>query len=165
MPAAIYQSTKFAYAREQYFAVAGGHTLLRLTLGRIGGRQGGAIKTATASDFGAPPIYRDREALIGALRVGFQNLAGGEVDLCIDRDGKGRRFAEICLPGTRDQLIEALTLLADEMARYLSHPTEEEHTAGCSDLSDLYDNLCIAEGVPVYLSDGMYLGSDGRLLQ
>lgn len=165
MSATIYQSTKFHHAREQYFAVAGEHTLLRLTLGSIGGRQGGAIKTATASDFGAPPIYRDREALIGALRVGIQNLAGREVDLCIDSDGKGRRFAEICLPGTREQLIEALALLADEMARYLGQPAEDDHAAGCSDLRDLYDDLCIAEGVPVYLSDGMYLGSDGRLLQ
>jgi hypothetical protein len=62
-------------------------------------------------------------------------------------------------------LFEALTLLADEMARYLGQPTEVDHTAGCSDLRDLYDDLCIAEGAPIYLSDGMYLGSDGRLLQ
>lgn len=164
MSAIIYQSTKFYHAREQYFAVAGEHTLLRLTIGSIGGHQGGAIKTATASDFGAPPIYRDREALINALQVGIRNLAGGEVDLCIDSDGKGRRFAEICLSGTRDQLFEALTLLADEMARYLGQPAEVDHTAGCSDLRDLYDDLCIAEGAPIYLSDGVYLGSDGRLL-
>jgi len=164
MSAIIYQSTKFYHAREQYFAVAGEHTLLRLTIGSIGGQRGGAIKTATASDFGAPPIYRDREALIKAMRVGLQNLAGGEVDLCIDSDGKGRRFAEICLCGTRDQLFEALTLLADEVARYLGQSAKVDHTVGCSDLRDLYDDLCIAEGVPVYLSDGMYLGSDGRLL-
>ncbi|MCE8540218.1 hypothetical protein KBY27_22365 [Ruegeria pomeroyi] len=165
MSATIYQSTKFYHAREQYFAVAGEHTLLRLTLGSSGGRQGGAIKTATANDFGAPPVYRDRQALISAMRVGIQNLAGREVDLCIDIDGKGRWFAEICLPGTRDQLIELLTLLANEMARYLRRSAEDDHTAGCSDLRDLYDDLCIAEGVPVYLSDGMHLGSDGRLLQ
>ena len=165
MSTTIYRSTKFYHAREQYFAVAGEHTLLRLTLGCIGGRQGGAIKTATASDFGAPPVYRDSEALIGALRGRIQNLAGGEVELCIDNDGKGRRFAEICLPGTRDQLIEALALLTDDIARYLGLRSEDNHTAGCSDLRDLYDDLCIAEGVPVYLSDGMYLGSDGRLLQ
>lgn len=165
MPATIHQSTKFAYAREQYFAVADGHTLLRLTLGACGGQPGGAIKIATASDFGAAPVLRDREALIKAMRRGVQNLGGREQDLNIEIDGKGRRFAEICLPGTRDQLIEALTLLADEMARYLGQPAEEDHTAGCSDLRDLYDDLCIADGVLVYLSDGMYLGSDGRLIQ
>lgn len=165
MCATIYQSKKFYYAREQYFVVVGEHTLLRLTFGSIGGRQGGAIKTATASDFGAPPIYWDREALISAMQIGIQDLAGGEVNLCIKSDGKGRTFAEICLLGTRHQLTEALTLLADEMARYLCQPTEVEDAVGCRDLSDLYDDLCIAEDVPVYLSDGIYLGYEGRLLQ
>ena len=165
MPATIHQSTKFAYAHEQYFAVASGHTLLRLTLGGIGGRPGGAIKTATASDFGAPPIYRDPEALIDAMQVGIQNLAGSEVNLCVDIDGKGRRFAEVSLPGTRDQLIQVLPLLAEEMARYLDQRVENGKTISYSDLRDLYDDLCISEGEPVYLSDGVYLGSDGRLFE
>lgn len=86
------------------------------------------------------------------------------MELCIDYDGKGRRFAEIYLPGTRDQLSEALILLADEMALYLGRPVEVVHAAGYNDLRNLYEDLCITEGVPVYLSDDVYLGSDGRLL-
>lgn len=165
MPATIYQSTKFAHAREQYFAVAGGHTLLRLTLGSLGGCPGGAIKTATASDLGAPPVYRDPDALVDAMQVGIRSLAGSEVDLCVDRDGKGRRFAEITLPGTRDQFIEVLPLLAEEMARYLDQRKENAHTIGCNELRDLYDDLCIFDGEPIYLSDGVSLGSDGQLLE
>ena len=105
MTAIIYQATKFDYAREQYFAVAGGHTLLRLTIGSIGGQAGGAVKTATASDFGAAPVYRDREVLINAMCLGMQNLGGRPDDVSIEIDGKGRRFGEITLQGSREFLI------------------------------------------------------------
>lgn len=165
MTAAIYQSTKFDYARDQYFAVAGGHTLLRLTLGSLGGRPGGAIKTATASDTGAPPVYPDSDALIDAMQIGIRGLVGSEVKLCVDRDGKWRRFAEITLPGTRDQFIEVLPLLADEMARHLDQRTENDRTTRCNDLRDLYDDLSISEGEAIYLSDGVSLGSDGQLFE
>lgn len=165
MTAIIYQSTKFDYAREQYFAVAGGHTLLRLTIGSIGGQVGGAVKTATTSDFGAAPAYRDREVLINAMCLGVQNLGGRPDDVSIEIDGKGRRFGEITLPGSRELLIEALQYLAEEMEPHLGRPLEHAHDSGYGDLRELYDDLCHVEGKPVYLSDGVYLGSDGRLFE
>ena len=165
MTVSIYQSTKFDYAHEQYYAVASGRTLLRLTLGAIGGQPGGAIKTATASDFGAAPIYRDREALAEAMRHGVKSLGGRAQDVSIEVDGKGRRFGEIILPGSREQLIEAIHRLAEEMERHLSRPLDDAHDSGYSDLRELYDDLCHTVGEPVYLSDGVYLGSDGSLFE
>ena len=165
MPAAIHQSTKFAYAREQYFVVASGHTLLRLTLGACGGQPGGAIKTATASDFGAAPVFRDREALTKAMLRGVQNLGGRAQDVNIEIDGKGRRFGEIALAGSREQLIEALHLLAEEMEDHLGRSLDDAHDRGCSDLPDLYKALYICEGEPVNPSDGVYLRYDGRLFE
>ena len=165
MPATIHQSTKFAHAREQYFAVASGHTLLRLTLGKCGGQSGGAIKTATASDFGAAPVFRDRGALTNAMRRGVQDLGGKAQDVSIEVDGKGRQFGEIALTGSREQLIEAFHLLAEQMEYHLCRPMDGTHEGGYSDLRELYDDLCHTDGVPVYLSDSMYLGSNGRLFQ
>lgn len=165
MPATIHQSTKFAYAREQYFAVASGHTLLRLTLGASGGQPGGAIKTATASDLGAPPVFRDRGALTNAMRRGVQDLRGKAQDVSIEVDAKGRQFGEIALAGSRKQLIEALHLLAEQMENHLSRPMDGAHDCDHSDLRRLYDDLYHTEGEPVYLSDGVYLGSDGRLFE
>ena len=165
MPATIHQSTKFAHAREQYFAVASGHTLLRLTLGKCGGQSGGAIKTATASDFGAAPVFRDREALTNAMCRSVQDLGGKAQDVSIDVDGKGRQFGEIALAGSREQLIEALHLLAEQMEKHLCRPMDGAHDSGYSDLRGLYDDLCHADGEPVYLSDGVYLGSDARLFE
>lgn len=165
MPATIHQSTKFAHAREQYFAVASGHTLLRLTLGACGGQPGGAIKTATASDLGAAPAFRDRGALTNAICRCLQELGGKAQDVSIEVDGKGRQFGEIALAGSREQLIEALHLLAEQMENHLCRPMDGAHDGGCSDLRGLYDDLCHTDGEPVYLSDGMYLGSDGRLFE
>lgn len=165
MTAIIYQSTKFDHAHEQYYAVAGGHTLLRMTIGAIGGQPGGAIKTATASDFGAAPVYRDRESLTKAMCRGVQNLGGGAQDVSIEIDGKGRRFGEITLPGAREQLIEAFHRLAEEMERHLDRPLDGACDCKYSDLRELYDDLCHSLGEPVYLSDGVYLGLDGRLFE
>lgn len=165
MTAIIHKSTKFDYAREQFFAVAGGHTLLRLTIGCIRGQAGGAIKTATASDYGAAPVYRDRDALIDAMSLGVQCLGGRPDDVSIEIDGKGRRFGEITMQGSREFLIEALQHLAQVMAPHLGRRLEHAHDSGYGNLRELYDDLCYAEGEPVYLSDGVYLGSDGRLFE
>lgn len=165
MTATIYPSTKFDYAREQFYAVAGGHTLLRLTLGAIGGQPGGAIRTATASDSGAAPVYRDRGALTKAMCLGVQNLGGRPQDVSIEIDGKGRWFGKITLPGSREHLVEVLQRLAEEMEPHLGRLLDDAHDSGYSDLRELYDDLCHAEGEPVYLSDGVYLGSDGRLFE
>ncbi|WP_114283721.1 hypothetical protein [Candidatus Halocynthiibacter alkanivorans] len=155
MTVTIYQSTKFDYAREQYYAEAGDHTLLRLTCGNLGGKPGGAIKTATASDFGAAPVYRNRDGLTAAMRLSVPNLGGRAQDVSIEIDGKGRRFGEVTLQGSRDELIEVLRDLAEEMDLRLGRSSE----------SVLYDDLCVVESEPVYLSDGVYLDPDGRLLE
>ena len=74
MTVSVYTSSKFHHAPVQYFAEASGHTLLRLTCGYLGGEVGGAIKTATASDPGFAPAYRDREELIEAMRDSLQRM-------------------------------------------------------------------------------------------
>ena len=165
MTATIYQSTKFNYAREQYFAVAGGHTLLRLTTGSIGGQAGGAIKTATASDSGAAPVHRDREALIEAMRHGLESLGFSAQYVSIKEDREGRRFGEFTFSGPPDESIGLFQWLAEEIERHLFELPDDADDSGYSDLRDLYDDLCHIEGEPVYLSDGVYLGSDGRLFE
>lgn len=162
MTVAIYEATKFYHAKEQYYATARGHTLLRLTYGRRNGEWGGAIKTATASDFGAAPVYRDRDNLIAVMILSVQNLGGSAQAVSTDRDGKGRCFGEVVLTGARDQLIGALGALAEEMEKHLGKRINRAND--CSDLLGLYDDLCYTDGQPVYLSDGVYLTNDGRLI-
>lgn len=165
MTVAIYPSTKFNYAREQYYAEAGGYTLLRLTCGNLEGKPGGAIKTATASDFGAAPAYRNQEELTATMRRSVSNLGGQGQDVSIDIDGKGRQFGEVALSGSRDVLIEALGELAKEMELHLGRCRRSTRDVGYNDLRNLYDDLCVVEGEPVYLSDGVYLDADGHLFE
>jgi hypothetical protein len=165
MTVTIYQSTKFDHAQHQYYAEAGGHTLLRLTCGHLSGEQGGAIKTATASDLGAAPVYRDREELIAGMGFGVQSLGGRVQDVSIETDGKGRRFGEVTLVGSRGELIGALRELAEETEHFLARSSGSVHGSRNSELRDRYDDLCVEDGAPVYLSDGVYLGADGHLFE
>ena len=88
-------------------------------------------------------------------REGTERLAGSRIS-ALDSPGA----CAAALPETGP--IRGLVHLA---GIFVAHGLDDvDHTAGCSDLRDLYDDLCIAEGAPIYLSDGMYLGSDGRLL-
>ena len=165
MTVAIYQSTKFNYAREQYYAETGGYTLLRLTCGNLEGKPGGAIKVATASDFGAAPVYPNREELTTAMRLSVLKLGGQTQDVSIDIDGKGRQFGEITLPGSRNVLFEALGELAKEMELHLGRSRRSTRDVGYNDLRNLYDDLCVVKGEPAYLSDGVYLDADGHYFE
>jgi uncharacterized protein YwlG (UPF0340 family) len=105
----------------------------------IGGEHGGAIKTATASDLGSVPVYRDREALIAGMDFGVQRLGGKAHVVNIEIDCKGRRFGEITLAGSRGELIGTLRELAEEMEHFLARSSGSAHDSRDSDLRDLYD--------------------------
>ena len=114
----IYKSAKFHYAHEQYCSIAGGYTLLRLTLGAIDGEPGGAIKTATASDFRYAPIYRDRETLVEVMCNVIQDLDGRTENVDFRTDEKGRLFGEIRLSGSRKEIMEFFRRLTEKIGSY-----------------------------------------------
>ena len=118
--ATIYKSTKFHHAHEQYCAIAGGYTLLRLTLGAINGEPGGAIKTATASDFETTPIYHDRETLIEVMRNVIQDLGGRTENVDYRNDKKGRQFGEIRLSGSRKEIMEFFRQFTEKIGSYFT---------------------------------------------
>lgn len=165
MTVAIHPSAKFHHSNEQYYAVAGGQTLLRLTYGSFNGVPGGAIKTATTNDYGAEQVYPDQHKLTTAMRLAVQKLGGRAEDVRIEIDKKGRRFGEITGRGTREELIEVIRQLAEEMEPILRRPSESTHHCECRDMRAIHHELCGLDGEPVYLSDGMYLDSDGRIFE
>lgn len=161
MTVKIYKSNKFDNAPEQYFAEAGGYTLLRMTYSR----RRGTIMTATACDdmLNTPPVYRDRKALNAAMRHCVE-LLGGKAEYVDDAiDGKGRPFVQTDYNGSRDELRDMLEALANKMSDHLKLAKVPSNDTGYSDLRDLYDDLCVVDGEPVYLSDGVYLGPDGKM--
>lgn len=165
MTVTIHPSVKFLHSSEQYYAVAAGHTLLRLTYGSLRGKPGGSIKTATANDYGAERVYPDRHKLTAALRCAVQELGGRANDVTIELDQKRRLFGEISGQGTREELTEALRRLAEQVEHVLSRSYDNLCDCGYVDMREVYQELCVLEGDPVYLSDGVYLNRDGRTFQ
>lgn len=165
MTVSIRKSSKFNHARVQYFAEAGGHTLLRLTCGSRGGEVGGAIKTATARDPGFAPVCSDREKLFLAMKNSVQTLGDNADNVSLELDGKRRAFGEITLKGSEEELVEVLRALAKEMEFLIAQPRQVGAIENNFSLSDLYTDLCVQDGMPVYLSDGVYLEADGRMFE
>lgn len=157
----IHKSSKFENAPEQYFAEAGGYTLLRL----VYTGHGGTIMTATACDdrLVASPVYRDRKSLNSSMIHGVVTLGGRAQYVDEETDGKGRRFVRTDYDGTRKKLLGIFEAIAEEMVVELGLASSSSAEAGYSDMRDLYDDLCHTEGEPVYLSDGVYLYPDGSL--
>ncbi|RYH06524.1 hypothetical protein [Tropicimonas sp. IMCC6043] len=110
----ILRTSKFHHARTQYRADAGGFTLLRLTYGK----NGGAIKTATAGDRGSNPAYPDRDRLISAMRTALNSM-GIKAHVEIRRDSSLRLFGEISGEGSKTDFIDLLGKLVGVVGQVL----------------------------------------------
>tara|TARA_B100000678_G_scaffold252574_1_gene228609 strand:+ start:753 stop:1226 length:474 start_codon:yes stop_codon:yes gene_type:complete len=154
--AIIKNSTKFGGAMHETSITAGGYLILRSVLRQ----QERAVMTATAAEDepGAKPIYPDQEALFNAANRVFHEI-GGHVTL--KTDIKGRRYIEThfmdswnTVSQVAHQVAELLGLddvvIGDSvMADYWHEHVQNEHDD---------DEL-------IYLSDGMSVNKEGRLIQ
>lgn len=122
----IVPSTKFHHAKRQWRIEADRHTLLRLTYGQTGG----ALKTATARDEGGGPVFPDRAHLIQAMADSVEKLAGPNVELWLDEDGKGRQYLELTATASLQDFFEAANTIATEMTVVLSQPARLNTTRG-----------------------------------
>ncbi|MBP1807519.1 hypothetical protein [Rubellimicrobium aerolatum] len=107
----IYESSKFHYARRQYRAEVGGFTVLRLTYGR----DGGAIKTATAKDDSGTPVYPDQESLILAMEAALEKIEGLGSAMVLRVDSSNRVFGEFTGTGREEDFLCLLGQLAAEI--------------------------------------------------
>lgn len=107
----IYESSKFHFARTQYRADVGGYTVLRLTYGR----DGGAIKTATARDDRGTPVYPDQESLITAMKAALEKVGSLGSAMVLRVDSSNRAFGEFTGTGREDDFLRFLGWLAAEI--------------------------------------------------
>lgn len=111
----IYRTDKFYYSEEQYRLDAGDYTLLRLTLGRSGGK----VKTATVGDARDKPAYGDRDRMINAFDHALKVVCGEDVPVYVRLDGAGRRFGEVGAQGDRQDFLDFMEQIGLQMARSL----------------------------------------------
>ncbi|EYD74066.1 hypothetical protein Rumeso_04437 [Rubellimicrobium mesophilum DSM 19309] len=107
----IYESSKFHFARTQYRAEVGGFTVLRLTYGR----DGGAIKTATARDDSGKPVYPDQKSLILAMKTTLEKVGGLGSAMVLRVDSSNRVFGEFTGTGRQEDFLCFLGWLATEI--------------------------------------------------
>lgn len=119
------------------------------------------LMTATASDNSG--IYRglnDEErnrAVIAAQKVVKLQF---DVESSVSQDWKGREYVPIALIDQEGVDTTELTEMIDLFFQYYYEPNALDN-----DLIDIYNGICVEDGEDVYLSDGMWLTSDGRLIE
>ena len=151
-------------ADENWMVVRGGEIFLRL----VGGDGSYALMTATAGeDKASPRPCANQHVLRQAAR---RPAADFEVEPHEDKDSAGRDFVRICgftIDGpaeeTRRQTLGEVYAVCDALFKNFDHAYRDTR-GDDSSLKEIYDVLAIDEsGDSVYLSDGVWLGSDGNL--
>lgn len=147
-------------SKESYVVVRYRTSFLRV----LGDEPRWELMTATASeDHGRLPVCADQRRLVeSALRLGAEL----ETKPRVERDRNGREYVKICVitrePGQADEVFEddKMRLLRKFFAIYDAY--QDPHSRGGCEMRELYDAIATdAEGGDVYLSDGVWLSSDG----
>lgn len=157
------RKTGFA-AAENWMVVRGGEVFLRL----VGGRGLYDLMTATAGeDRTSLKACADQDILRAAAR---RTAARFNVEPHDDKDSMGRDFVRICrftIDGnTEEARQQSLKEVYEVCDAFFNDFVGEYGDEGSRDssLKEIYDVLAIDDsGAPVYLSDGVWLGTDGSL--
>ncbi|RYZ79136.1 MAG: hypothetical protein EOP06_27760 [Proteobacteria bacterium] len=149
-------------SKESYVVVRNRTAFLRV----LGAEPEWSLMTATADeDHGRVLACADQRRLVeAALRLGAELNTGPTVE----RDCKGREYVKVCTitrnPGESDEAFnkdnkrafERFFDIFDRLPKLIDRPVVERR--------NLYDELALGDqGEDVYLSDGVWLSSDGSL--
>lgn len=149
-------------SKESYVVLRNRTTFLRI----LGAEPEWSLMTATADeDHGRVLVCSDQRRLIeAALRLGVELNTGPTVE----RDWKGREYVKICVitreSGESDEAFDKENTRAlgrffeifDALPKLSNRPIVERR--------NLYDELALGDcGEDIYLSDGVWLSSDGSL--
>jgi hypothetical protein len=157
----IYESNKIGLNSKESFVVVRGKTsFLRI----LGNEPQWELMTATADeDGGHIKVCKEQLRLIeAALRLGSVLETAPKVE----KDCKNREFVKICvIKSERDESDEEFNKeISQVLSRFFEFYDEYQSIESRveSEVLDLYSALAVDEsGSDVYLSDGMWLSSDG----
>jgi hypothetical protein len=136
---------------EHYIVVKDGTVFLRI----LGEEPNYQVMTATAGeDQGNIAAFGNQSALIeAALRVS----ANLNIPPKVKNDYNGKEYVEICRCEFLSDAYRAAEMLFENLEEYRESRSE-------NDMRNIYSDLAIDEsGEDIYLSDGMWLSSDGTV--
>lgn len=114
------------------------------------------VMTATAAeDTGEVRPFHDQQRLLTATR---SVLVEHKKEWVEKEDWKGRPYVEADFPAGADVLHLAHTVL-------LSLGFEDIEVLALREMKDIYSDFSIEDGKDTYLSDGMWMTPDGRLVE
>jgi len=152
--AIIQRSTKLSLQQEEYRICSEPYVFYRL----ISDAHGVRLMTATASeDTGQYRVYEDQGALISATA---QVLADRELEFVTKRDHAKRPYIETSVYPDSEDLLHLASTILDRMG------FEDISVLALREMKEIYNELAIDDsGEDTYLSDGMWMTSDGRLIE
>ena len=159
----VIQSSKVGLdSEESYIVVRNGISFLRI----LGGEPNWIVMTATASeDHGRIKVCPERPRLVGsALRLSVEH--GGNPR--VEKDWLGREYVKICTitrepEESEDDFQSQNGALFQRLFKIFDSYSSLDSRGG-NEMRELYDVLAVGDdGDEVYLSDGVWLSSDGSL--
>lgn len=152
--AIIQKSNKLSSQQEEYRICSDPYVFYRL----ISDANGFRIMTATASeDTGEYRAYGDQEALISAT---VQVLADREMAFATKKDHAERPYIESSVYPDKEDLLHLTATILDRLG------FEDISVLALREMKAIYDEFAIDDsGDDTYLSDGMWMTSDGRMIE
>lgn len=159
----VLQSSKVGLdSEESYVVVRNGISFLRI----LGGEPNWIVMTATASeDHGRIKVCPERPRLVAsALRLSVE--LGGNPG--VEKDWAGREYVKICTiirePGESEDDFQSQNDALFQRLFEIFDSYSSLYSRGGNEMRELYDTLSVGDdGDEVYLSDGVWLSSDGSL--
>ncbi|KUJ85983.1 hypothetical protein AVO45_03150 [Ruegeria marisrubri] len=152
--AIIQRSTKLSLRQEEYRICSEPYVFYRL----ISDANGVRLMTATASeDTGDYRAYEDQGALISATA---QVLSDREMDFVTKRDHANRPYIETSVYPDSEDLLHLASTILNRIG------FEDISVLALREMMAIYNEFAIDDsGEDTYLSDGMWMTSDGRLIE
>ena len=152
--AIIQKSTKLSLQQEEYRICSEPYVFYRL----ISDANGVRLMTATASeDTGDYRAYEDQGALISATA---QVLSLREMDFVTKRDHANRPYIETSVYPDSEDLLNLASTILNRIG------FEDISVLALREMMAIYNEFAIDDsGEDTYFSDGMWMTSDGRLIE
>ncbi|PWR03368.1 hypothetical protein DKT77_06985 [Meridianimarinicoccus roseus] len=152
--AIIQTSNKLSLRQEEYCICSEPYVFFRL----ISDRDGVRLMTATASeDTGEYRVFGNQASLISATSRAFEDR---NLNYATKKDQMGRAYIETSVYPDKDDLLHLAATVLDQIG------FEDISVLALREMKAIYDEFSVGDsGEYTYLSGGMWITSDGRLIE